>query len=99
MAYDDGTMVVTYSSLEGAARDIRAQAKALETSLSDIQAKIASVSDVWAGDAREAYNTAQAKWNKEAAGIHQALDQIARAVESAAPAYQSGDKRAAANFQ
>jgi WXG100 family type VII secretion target len=96
--HDDGTMIVTYSSLEQAAGDIRKQAKALDTSLSDIQAKIRSISDLWAGEAREAYNIAQKQWDNEARAIHQALEQIAGAVQSAGPAYHAGDKRGAANF-
>lgn len=98
MSQDDGTMVVTYSSLEQAAGDIRKQGKALETSLSDIQAKIRSISDLWAGEAREAYNIAQKQWDNEARAIHQALEQIASAVQTAGPAYHAGDKRGAANF-
>ncbi|KIF79311.1 hypothetical protein QR77_30745 [Streptomyces sp. 150FB] len=98
MSQDDGTMVVTYSSLEQAAGDIKKQAKALETSLSDIQAKIRSVSDLWAGESRTAYDAAQKQWDNEARAIHQALQQIANAVQTAGPAYHAGDKRGAANF-
>ena len=98
MAQNDGTMIVTYTSLEQAAGDIKKQADKLDGSLKAIQAKIRSVSDLWEGEARTAYNEAQARWDKEAMAIHTALLQIARAVQDAAPAYQAGDKKAAANF-
>ncbi|MFE9883399.1 WXG100 family type VII secretion target [Streptomyces scopuliridis] len=99
MANDDGTMIVTYASLDAAAGDIRKQADKLDRSLDAIQAKIRSVSDLWEGEAREAYNIAQADWDRKAKEIHTALLQISRAVQEAAPAYKAGDKRSAANFQ
>lgn len=98
MAINDGTMLVTYSSLNEASSTIKAQADRLDQSLEAIQAKIRSVSDLWAGEAREAYNTSQAEWDKDAKGIHTALLQISKAVADAAPAYQAGDRKAAANF-
>ncbi|MBT2506950.1 WXG100 family type VII secretion target [Streptomyces sp. ISL-98] len=98
MAQNDGTMIVTYAALDSAAGDIKSQADKLDQSLGAIKAKIAEVSELWAGEAREAYNAAQAEWDKEARAIHTSLLQISRAVQDAAPAYQAGDKRAAANF-
>ncbi|MEV6425461.1 WXG100 family type VII secretion target [Streptomyces sp. NPDC051662] len=99
MAHDDGTMIVTYASLEAAAGDIKKQADKLDQSLKAIQAKIKSVSELWEGEAREAYNVAQADWDRRATEIHTSLLKISSAVREAAPAYQSGDKRSAANFQ
>ncbi|MFV2118040.1 WXG100 family type VII secretion target [Streptomyces sp. Act-28] len=98
MANNDGTMIVTYSSLQEAANTIEKQAKRLDLSLEAIQAKIASISDLWEGEAREAYKTAQTDWDRRAREINQSLDQIARAVREAAPAYLQGDKKAASNF-
>ncbi|MFF2524594.1 WXG100 family type VII secretion target [Streptomyces sp. NPDC087420] len=98
MAQNDGTMIVTYTRLDDAARDIKTQADRLDQSLKAIQAKIRSVSDLWEGEAREAYNGAQAKWDKDAMAIHTALLQISRAVQEAAPAYKAGDQKAASNF-
>ncbi|MFJ2111014.1 MULTISPECIES: WXG100 family type VII secretion target [unclassified Streptomyces] len=98
MAQDDGTMIVTYAKLEEAAQAINQQAGRLDASLRAIKAKIASVSDLWEGEAREAYNRSQAEWDKDAMAIHTALKQISAAVDDAGRNYRSGDKRAAANF-
>ncbi|KUH36918.1 MULTISPECIES: WXG100 family type VII secretion target [Streptomyces] len=95
---NDGTMIVTYARLEDAARDIKKQADRLDQSLKAIKAKINSISELWQGDAREAYNTAQAEWDRKAMAIHTSLIQISNAVREAAPAYQQGDKKAASNF-
>ncbi|GAA4898260.1 WXG100 family type VII secretion target [Streptomyces coeruleoprunus] len=99
MANNDGTMIVTYARLDDAAGDIKKQADRLDASLKAIQAKIKSISSLWEGEAREAYNTAQADWDRRATAIHTSLTQISNAVREASPAYQAGDKKAASNFQ
>ncbi|MFJ6699327.1 WXG100 family type VII secretion target [Streptomyces sp. NPDC091272] len=98
MPYNDGSMLVTYAALDEAARTIKAQADKLDESLEAIKTKIGSVSQLWSGEAREAYNMAQADWDREAKSIHMSLLQISRAVQDAAPAYRAGDRRAAQGF-
>ncbi|NBM20494.1 WXG100 family type VII secretion target [Streptomyces sp. GC420] len=98
MANNGDSTVVTYGSLDLAATDIKKRADELKRGLDEIKAKIASINDLWKGEAREAYNTTQERWNRDAEGVHQALMQISQAVAQAAPAYQGGDKRAASNF-
>ncbi|MDJ0460987.1 WXG100 family type VII secretion target [Streptomyces sp. H27-C3] len=98
MGHDDGSTVVTYARLDDAARDIKAQADRLDQSLDAIRGKIAAISDLWEGEAREAYNTAQRDWDKEAKAIHTSLTQISQAVQRAAPDYKAGDIKSAQNF-
>ncbi|RDG37697.1 WXG100 family type VII secretion target [Streptomyces corynorhini] len=95
---DDGTMIVKYSSLDQAANSIRTQAGKLQNSLDAIKAKIESISELWEGEAREAYNAGQQQWNKDASEIQKNLRDIATAVDNAGTSYRSGDKKAAANF-
>ncbi|WP_030558131.1 WXG100 family type VII secretion target, partial [Streptomyces exfoliatus] len=78
MPNNDGTMVVTYASLDLAAGDIELQSKQLKDDLAAIKAKIASVSELWVGEAKEAYDAAQAGWDRDATGIHTALSDISR---------------------
>ncbi|MEU6486394.1 WXG100 family type VII secretion target [Streptomyces sp. NPDC046887] len=96
--FDDGTMVVTYSSLDAASQTIKAQAERLYYSLEGIQAKIRQISDTFEGEARTAADANHAKWDAESRAILQSLKAIAKAVAEAAPAYQAGDKRAAGYF-
>ncbi|MEV5442015.1 WXG100 family type VII secretion target [Streptomyces sp. NPDC052644] len=98
MAKNDGTMIVTYASLEQAANTIKTQADKLDQRLDAIQAMVASVKELWQGEANEAYTKAQTEWDRRAKNIHTALTQISKAVREAAPAYQGGDKKAASNF-
>ncbi|MFJ8887012.1 WXG100 family type VII secretion target [Streptomyces sp. NPDC102402] len=99
MPSNDGTMVVTYSSLEQAAGDIDRQSRRLQEDLASIKRMIASVSELWVGEAKSAYDVAQVGWDRDATGIHTALSEISRKVRDAGVAYQAGDKRARANFE
>lgn len=95
---NDGTMVVTYASLEEAAGAIDRQSKQLKEDLESIKRMIASVSELWVGQAKSAYDTAQKGWDDDARAIHDALSEISRKVRDAGAAYHAGDKRAGANF-
>ncbi|MGW1463964.1 WXG100 family type VII secretion target [Streptomyces sp. NPDC002308] len=99
MSNTDGTTVVTYASLEAAAASIERQSKQLDEDLAAIKRRVASVSELWEGEAKSAYDTAQAGWDKDARSIHESLQQISRSVREASTAYQGGDKKAAQNFQ
>ncbi|MER5852556.1 WXG100 family type VII secretion target [Streptomyces sp. NPDC002012] len=96
---NDGTMVVTYSSLDLAAGAIDRQSKQLQEDLASIKRMIANVSELWVGEAKSAYDTAQAGWDEDARQIHTALSEISRKVREAGAAYHAGDKRARANFE
>ncbi|MFF9689833.1 MULTISPECIES: WXG100 family type VII secretion target [unclassified Streptomyces] len=99
MPTNDGTMVVTYASLEQAAGDIDRQSRQLQEDLASIKRMVASVSELWVGEAKSAYDAAQAGWDRDATGIQTALAEISRKVRDAGTAYQAGDKRARANFE
>ncbi|MGW3658418.1 WXG100 family type VII secretion target [Streptomyces sp. NPDC005151] len=96
---NDGTMVVTYSSLDLAASAIDRQSKQLQEDLASIKRMIANVSELWVGEAKSAYDHAQHGWNEDATAIHTALSEISRKVREAGIAYQAGDKRGKANFE
>ncbi|MCX5400142.1 WXG100 family type VII secretion target [Streptomyces sp. NBC_00102] len=98
MSNNDGTTVVTYSSLEAAASAVERQSKQLDEDLAAIKRRVASVAELWQGEAKGAYDTAQAGWDKDARAIHESLVSITRAVREAASAYQAGDKKASQNF-
>ncbi|MFJ3935378.1 WXG100 family type VII secretion target [Streptomyces parvus] len=98
MANNDGTTVVTYASLDLAAAEIKKQAKQLAQDLDEIKSMIAKVSELWEGEAKQAYITAQQKWDADATAVRSNLDDIAQKVLAASPIYRGGDKRAAANF-
>ncbi|MBQ0984370.1 WXG100 family type VII secretion target [Streptomyces sp. F63] len=91
-------MLVTYSSLEEAAKSIDMSARRVDEALEALQKKIRSVSNTFEGEAKTAADTAHAKWDKETRVIQEALKSIAKAVREAGPTYQAGDRKAASHF-
>uniref|UniRef100_A0AAU3GQ04 ESAT-6-like protein n=1 Tax=Streptomyces sp. NBC_01401 TaxID=2903854 RepID=A0AAU3GQ04_9ACTN len=98
MPTNDGTMVVTYASLEQAAGDIDRQSKQLDEDLAAIKRVVSSASELWQGEAKSAFDTSKISWDRDAKGIHAALTEISRKVRDASSSYHAGDKRARANF-
>ncbi|MFC8231125.1 WXG100 family type VII secretion target [Streptomyces sp. NPDC057287] len=98
MPTNDGTMVVTYASLEQAAGDIDRQSRQLDEDLRSIKRMVASASELWVGEAKSAFDVSQVSWERDAKAIHAALTEISRKVRDAGTAYHAGDKRARANF-
>ncbi|MFJ6699313.1 WXG100 family type VII secretion target [Streptomyces sp. NPDC091272] len=95
---EPGSMIVTYSALDRAAEDVQRQAKRLETELKAIQTEVKSVSQLWAGKAHTAYETAQRDWDNQAQGIHDNLTKISQQIAQAVLAYKAADNKAASNF-
>ncbi|MFB6816967.1 WXG100 family type VII secretion target [Streptomyces sp. NPDC056347] len=99
MSNNDGTMVVTYASLDLAAGAIDRQSKQLKEDLASIKRMIVNVSELWAGEAKGAYDVAQKGWDNDATAIQSALSEISRKIHEAGASYHAGDKRARANFE
>ncbi|MFI0981991.1 WXG100 family type VII secretion target [Streptomyces sp. NPDC021093] len=97
-APQDGSMVVTYASLDLAAENVRRQSGKLEAQLKEIQAMVASHSTLWEGEAQTAYKARQDDWNNQAAAIHDALKKISHQISEAVGKYKSADAKAAGNF-
>ena len=91
-------LVVKYGALDAAATEIGNQAKQLEQDLDELKSMVASVASGWEGEAHSMYQDQQAKWDKEARDIHQALVAIAQAVGRAGGDYHGGDKKAASYY-
>ncbi|MEN8656018.1 WXG100 family type VII secretion target [Streptomyces sp. 21So2-11] len=98
MVHGDGTLVVTYAKLDETALEIRNQGKRLEESLQAIKAKISAVSELWEGEAREAYNIAQRDWDKQATEIHASLATISNQIAEASAAYRRADQKGGQGF-
>ncbi|WP_326700167.1 WXG100 family type VII secretion target [Streptomyces sp. NBC_01754] len=99
MPADNGTMAVTYASLDLAAGAIDQQAKQLLEDLDGIKAMITNVSELWVGEAKTAYDAAQKAWDNDAQEIRGALTKISNEVREAAVTYRAGDKRARGYFE
>jgi 6 kDa early secretory antigenic target len=95
---NDGTISVTYASLNSASSSIASSATTIEQHLDYIKKHVDRVAADWDGDAKEQYAVVQAQWNTSAENMHTTLLKISKAVEQAAEHYQSTDKQAAGRW-
>lgn len=89
---------VNYGSLEEAANAIMTEAKHLRVDMEKVQAKIRSVSEIWDGEAHQAYSQAQVAWDQKADDLQNRLLSIAGEVRVASGNYSATDLRAAKMF-
>jgi early secretory antigenic target protein ESAT-6 len=82
---------VTFAEIQQASSDITNSANTVEQHLSDLKGKIAPIVADWTGDAAEAYQDAQRRWDQAAADFHQTLQAIGVAVRQAAEGYESAE--------
>ena len=89
---------VNYGALDGAAADIKSGASNLQGCLDDLENTLNQLRSSWEGQAQEAYNAAQVKWNQGLEGLKDVLRRTSAAVDSARSNYQSTDQSNAARF-
>lgn len=95
---DDGTLKVTYSSLDEAAGAIKQQASQLETDLDNLLTRVRAVASYWEGDAQTAFHSVANEWANRTHHMHDVLESIASKVQIASGHYNASDKKAASYF-
>ncbi|WP_327352249.1 WXG100 family type VII secretion target [Streptomyces sp. NBC_01304] len=98
MAINDGTMLVTYASLEQAAQEIDRQAKQLDVDLDALQSRMKSLSGFFEGEAKLAADKMHGDWDGKAKEIHAALTSLSTQIRQGSEAYKSADLRSAAEY-
>lgn len=78
--------------------DIAGQAKALQTTLDQMERKLEALRTEWAGGAQEAYFTAKASWDAGMADLQEVLSQVIVLIGDAAQGYDEVDARNARRF-
>ena len=89
---------VNYGALDGAAADIKSGASNLQGCLDDLENTLNQLRSSWEGQAQEAYNAAQVKWNQGLEGLKDVLSRTSAAVDAARSNYQQTDPASAARF-
>ena len=89
---------VQYGALYQAASDITTGAGNLESCLNDLEQTLNQLRSSWEGQAQEAYQTAQLKWNEGLEGLKDVLRRTSAAVDSARSNYQQTDQSSASRF-
>ncbi|WP_035846302.1 WXG100 family type VII secretion target [Kitasatospora azatica] len=83
----DGSIKVTFATIENAGTTVRQTANTIQSQLDDLKAGVQKIAASWTGAAQEGYQARQAIWDQKAADLHTTLNQIAAALDNAHQSY------------
>jgi len=92
------SMSVNPAQVTALAGQIRSGSQNIRTTLDHLESEVNKLKGAWSGEALEAYNQAQTKWNASVSEMQQLLTQIAGKTEEIAQGYTHTDSSAAGRF-
>ncbi|MGY0491364.1 WXG100 family type VII secretion target [Streptomyces sp. WG-D5] len=88
-----GQVLVNFQTISQASQDVKSTASRVRQQLDDLEAGVKRIASTWEGAAQEGYQAKQNEWDQRAASLHQTLESIARALDTAAQNYQATESR------
>jgi ESAT-6 family protein len=92
-------LVVNFAALQKASADIQNALNTLQSQLAQLERDAAPLVAGWDGEARQAYDVRQARWQRAAADLAAILGDIKRALDDSAIDYQQTERRNTGLFQ
>ncbi|OAN43220.1 WXG100 family type VII secretion target [Microbacterium sp. H83] len=92
------SMSVRPEQVNALAAQIRSGSQGIRSELDRLESEVAKLRAAWDGSAQQAYDQAQAKWNRSLSEMQQLLTQIAGKTEEISGQYVQTDKSAAGRF-
>jgi WXG100 family type VII secretion target len=92
-------LLVNFGAMQQAVGDINKAVSTMQSQLDQLARDAGPLVETWGGDAQEAYQARQAKWNAASADLTQILQNIKSAVEASTEDYISTEKQATQRFQ
>jgi WXG100 family type VII secretion target len=86
-------LVVNFAALQKASADIQTALSTLESQLAQLERDAAPLVAGWDGEARQAYDVRQARWQQAATDLANILRDIKRALDDSAIEYQQTERR------
>ncbi|MCC9311397.1 WXG100 family type VII secretion target [Kitasatospora sp. RB6PN24] len=83
----DGSIKVTFGTIQDAGAQVRAAANTIQGQLDDLKTAVQRVANSWTGAAQQGYQQRQATWDAKATDLHTTLNQIATALDNAHQSY------------
>lgn len=94
----DGSIKVTFESLQSGQAGIQKTYSALVSTLEDLENRLKPMISTWTGAAQESYLTCKQQWDTAAANLSQVLNNIGQAVGQAHENYQAAEQAARSNW-
>lgn len=98
MGMDLDGLRVQHAGLDQAAQDMYAKVKEIDDRLNRLESELAGLRASWAGNQREAYDAAKAKWDWALEQMKALLDETSRTVHHSNSEYAAADARGAQAF-
>ena len=86
-------VLVNFPAIQQGVGDIRAGWNNISAQLDDLRSYLAPMRSTWTGQARDAYDSEQAKWDAAAADLTQILNRIGLALQGAHDDFTTGETR------
>lgn len=90
---------VNHAGLDQAASDLVQKVKDIDTRMNQLETELSGLRSSWAGNARLAYDSAKATWDRAIEEMRILLQDTGRAVEQSNTDYAAADARGAHAFQ
>ncbi|MFJ7495164.1 WXG100 family type VII secretion target [Streptomyces sp. NPDC097727] len=74
MSFEDGIIHVDYSHMDNAADDLIQQTKAIDQTLTNLDAELGALRKYWEGSDKDAYTACQNAWNGAVAEMEKLLN-------------------------
>jgi WXG100 family type VII secretion target len=92
-------LVVNFAALQKASADIQTALNTLHSQLAQLERDAAPLVAGWDGEARQAYDVRQTRWQEAATDLATILRDIKRALDDSAADYQHTERRNTGLFQ
>jgi WXG100 family type VII secretion target len=96
---NDDLLVVNVAALQKASADIQGALNTIHNQLAQLERDAAPLVAGWSGEAREAYDVRQSKWQQAAGDLSAILRDIKQAIDESAADYQRTEHRNTGLFQ
>lgn len=90
--FTDGYIHVDYAPMQNAADDMVQQTKAIDQTLTNLDAELQALRDMWIGDDKDVYNQKQTAWNNAVTEMERLLTSNANLLTGISDDYQYNEK-------
>lgn len=92
------SMSVQTAQVMALSSEIRNGSARIREEIDRLESEVSSLRAAWSGESQQAYDIAQAQWNKSLVSMQELLTRIATGTEQIAQQYDASDRRNANRF-
>ncbi|WP_030186758.1 WXG100 family type VII secretion target [Streptomyces violaceorubidus] len=86
-SFEDGQIHVDYAHMDNGADDLIQQTKAIDQTLTNLDAELGALREYWSGQDKQAYTVCQTKWNGAVNAMERLLADYSQLLTDASGTY------------